>query len=247
MKTSSTPVIGLPVSPPEDGSPYYNLNPEYTDTVRRAGGYPLAFPLIPEPAYVDRMIGYIHGIVLIGSAYDMDASRYGQEPREGGKPSYPDRDDFDRLLLEQASERGMPVLGICHGLQTINVFLGGTLIQDIASQVPNALTHRAKSDTGEYVHEVELFPESSLNSEARVVRAKTNSAHDQAVDGVGRGLRVIARTTDGVIEAVEYEEMSKQFILGVQWHPERLAAVDSLSFLVFEKLVEAAAAWQAAH
>jgi len=247
MNTADRPLIGLPVSPPEDGSPYYNMNPEYTDTIRRAGGDPLAFPLVPDPAYADRMMTFIHGLILIGSAYDLDPEWYGQAPHEKLKSPDRARDEFDRLLLERAFERALPVLGICHGCQAVNVFLGGTLIQDIPSRVPGAITHRARSATGEYVHEVALAPQSILNSTGEVVMANTNSAHDQAIDRLGRGLRAVAHTRDGVIEAIEGEDLARHFVLGVQWHPERLAATDGLSFRAFEKTIEAAAAWKIAH
>ena len=246
MKAHGRPLIGLPVSPPEDGSPYYNLNPEYSDTIRRAGGDPLAFPLIPDPTYACRLIDLIDGLVLIGSAYDLDPAGYGQKCDAKVKEICADRDELDRLLLDMAFKRSLPVLGICHGCQAINVFLGGTLYQDIAGQAPNVVQHRTRSATGEYAHEVILEPGSVLNSMAETIKAQVNSAHDQAIDRLGRGLKVIARADDGLAEAVEHEELERHFVLGVQWHPERLAASDTLSSLVYERLVAAAAAWRAA-
>ena len=245
--TTQRPLIGLPVSPPEGGSPYYNLNPEYTNAVSQAGGDPLAFPLLPDPAYVDRIIELIHGLILIGSAYDLNPACYGQKVHPNAKQSYTARDNFDRLLLERAYDRALPVLGICHGCQAINVFAGGSLVQDIQSQVSGALQHRTPSATGEYAHEVNILPRSTLNPEATNLLVMTNSAHDQAIDHLGRGLWAIGRTSDGVIEAFEGKDMGRHFVLGVQWHPERLSATDSLSSRVFERTVAATAAWKAKH
>ncbi|MFC1619492.1 gamma-glutamyl-gamma-aminobutyrate hydrolase family protein [Candidatus Neomarinimicrobiota bacterium] len=243
---SDRPIIGLTVSPPEGGSPFYNLNPEYSNTVWRAGGDPLAIPLIPEPDYVDRMIHIVHGLILIGSAYDIDPARYGQSPGGSLKSPVPERDKLDSLLLQRAFRMQMPVLGICHGLQAINVFLGGTLIQDLTTKVPNALQHRTRSATGEYAHEIELVPQSVLNPSDRTRSVKVNSAHDQAVDQLGKGLRIIARAPDGITEAVEMEDSSHHFVLGVQWHPERLAGSDEFSFNVIKNTIGAAADWKRA-
>jgi putative glutamine amidotransferase len=202
---------------------------------------------VPDPDYADRLVELIHGVILIGSAYDMDAARYGQESRKQAKPSFAARDDIDALLLERAYSRTLPVLGICHGCQAINVFAGGSLIHDIGDQVGSALQHRTRSGTGEYAHKVSLLPDTILNATSDEVHAEVNSAHDQAIDRLGKDLRVIAQSSDGVIEAVEHDDMDRHFILGVQWHPERLAATDDLSFRVFQRVVDAAAVWQARH
>jgi putative glutamine amidotransferase len=244
---SDRPIVGVTVSPPEDGSPFYNLNPEYSNTVWRAGGDPLAIPLIPEPDYVDRMIQLVHGLILIGSAYDIDPARYGQSPVGSLKSPVPERDELDSLLLRRAFQLEMPVLGICHGVQAINVFRGGTLHQDLATAVPNGLRHRTRSATGEYAHEVILTPSSVLNPSDSEQSVKVNSAHDQAIDYLGEGLRVIARAPDGVIEAVEMDESSRHFVLGVQWHPERLAGSDEFSFGVIKNLVRVSSDWMLEH
>lgn len=237
----------MTVSPPEDGSPFYNLNPEYSDTVWRAGGDPLAIPLIPDVDYVERISRLVHGLILIGSAYDIDPARYDQAPSKNLKGPVPERDELDHLLLERAFRFSMPVLGICHGVQAINVFLGGTLFQDLAAAIPDVLQHRTRSATGEYAHEVTVVPRSILNPLDKEQSVNVNSAHDQAVDRLGEGLRVIATAPDGVIEAVQLKEVHRHFVLGVQWHPERLAADDQFSFNAIHSLVRAAANWKQAH
>ncbi len=247
MTAVQLPLIGIAVSPPEDGSPYYNLNPEYSDAVRQAGGAPLAFPLIPDDDYVARIMPLVHGLMLTGAQYDLDPSWYGAQPVNGTLETNYDRDEFDRLVLAWATEHALPVLGICHGCQAINVALGGTLVQDIPADVPNAQNHRTPSNTGEYAHEVELAPGSILNQGGERLVARVNSAHHQAVDQVASALRPIAWASDGVIEALEAADPSSQFILAVQWHPERLAAGDALSARVIEVLVVAARRWMAGH
>ena len=232
------------MSPREDGSPYYNLNPEYSDTIWRAGGLPLALPLVPEPVFADRVSAMMDGLVLTGSKYHLAPERYGQTLLVPELESDRDRDDLDHLLLEWAFSRQVPVLGICHGLQAINVFLGGSLIQDIPTQITGALTHRTRSATGEYAHEVVVQSHSILNPSPEPIVARTNSAHDQTIERLGTGLKVIASSSDGVIEAVESEDMDRHFVLGVQWHPERLAAGDEFSYLPFQALTAAAARWK---
>jgi putative glutamine amidotransferase len=132
-------------------------------------------------------------------------------------------------------------------VQAINVFLGGTLFQDLAAVIPNALQHRTRSATGEYAHEIAVVPRSVLNPSDKEQSVKINSAHDQAVDHLGEGLRVIATAPDGVIEAVQLRDVSHHFVLGVQWHPERLAADDQFSFNVIRSIVKAAADWKRVH
>ena len=239
------PLIGIAVSPPEDGSPYYNLNPEYSDAIRRAGGAPLAFALIPDDDYVERVMPLVQGLLLTGAQYDLDPAWYGAQPETGTRNPNHDRDEFDRLALAWAGDHSLPVLGICHGCQAINVALGGTLVQDIPAGVPSALNHRTPSNSGEYAHEIELTPNSLLNPGGEPLVARVNSAHHQAVDQVAPALRPIAWASDGVIEALEAADLDSQFILAVQWHPERLAADDPLSAKVFEVLVAAARRWMA--
>ena len=247
MKPAGRPVIGIPVSPPEDGSSYYNLNPAYSDAIWRAGGDPLALPLVPEETYAQRMIALVDGLVLPGSRYDLDPALYGEPPHERAAPPYHDRDDLDRNLLGGAYARALPVLGICHGSQAINVFRGGTLIQDIQAEVPGAIEHRTPSGAGETAHEVELRPDSVLNPGDQPVTAATNSAHHQAAGRLGQGLRAIATSSDGLIEAFEGTDPARHFVLGVQWHPERLAATDPLTARIFAATLAAAEKWKTAH
>ncbi|MCH7573493.1 MAG: gamma-glutamyl-gamma-aminobutyrate hydrolase family protein [Candidatus Marinimicrobia bacterium] len=234
------PLIGIVISPPEDGSSYYNLNPQYADAVWRAGGAPLAIPLNPEPDFADQISATIQGLLLTGSKYDMDPQRYGEMPHPRAGEVHANRDAMDRLLLERAFDLRLPVLGVCHGCQAINVARGGSIVQDIVDEIGPEIDHRMPSGAGEYAHEVTLEPQSALNESSEASRAMTNSAHHQSINRVGAGLKVIACSSDGVIEAVEGATMADHFILGLQWHPERLAASDALHFRPFQALVAAA-------
>jgi putative glutamine amidotransferase len=150
----------------------------------------------------------------------------------------PEREDTDWRILDHAFRHRKAVLGICFGMQSLNVYRGGTLVQHIPEQVPGALQH----DDREARHTVELDSGSTLvewAGEAREILV--NSTHHQAADMLGSGLRVAARASDGVIEAVEGEG-SNHFVLGVQWHPERIWEAEALSARLFEELVRAAAA-----
>lgn len=241
---AARPLIGIVLSPQEDGSPNYNLNPEYADAVWRAGGAPLAIPLNPEPEFADRITATVQGLLLTGSKYDLDPGRYGETPHPKAGEVHAGRDAMDLLLLERAFDRLLPLLGICHGCQAMNVARGGSIVQDIIDVYGDEITHRAPAGTGEYAHEVTLEPASAMNSAPEAVKAMTNSAHHQSIDKVGDGLKVIACTSDGVIEAVEGISMEDHFMLGLQWHPERLAADDALHFRPFQELVAAAVKWR---
>ncbi len=138
----------------------------------------------------------------------------------------------------------MPVLGICHGCQAINVALGGTLIQDIPDSIESSVQHRTTSDTGEYAHEVAVELGSILNTSGPETTHSVNSAHHQVVEVVAPGLKATGHALDGIIEIIESVDSHRHFILGLQWHPERLAANDDFSARPFTLLVEAAARWK---
>ncbi len=169
----------------------------------------------------------------------MDPERYGEAPHPALGSLVPERDLTDLLMLEFAEELQLPVLGICFGIQSLNVFRGGSLIQDINAQLKDALTHE-KTDLPELVsHPVQLEEESLLARLSGSERAIVNSSHHQAVDRVGSNLKVIARSEDGVVEAL-IDPRPDRFVLGVQWHPEMGWETDALSKAIFQRLVEEA-------
>jgi putative glutamine amidotransferase len=161
-----------------------------------------------------------NGLLLTGGG-DVDPELYGQEVNDTSiKGVDRKRDDFERKIIDQALKLELPILGICRGLQIVNVHLGGTLIPD----VENAGYSRHQSiDKEDIWHEVEIVKDSFLHGVAKCSRGKVNSSHHQAAKLPGKGLKIVAKSPDGVIEALEWEDgLDKPFFMLVQWHPERM-------------------------
>jgi putative glutamine amidotransferase len=191
----------------------------YLASVRRVGGLPLILPPEEvEPDDVEALLARIDGLLLVGGA-DVDPGRYGQEPVPQTERTVPVRDGFEIALVTAAMERDMPVLGICRGLQILNVATGGTLHQHLV--LAGFAEHRPRQgDLGHATrHEVTVEPDSVVARAVGGGRQEVNSHHHQGVDVVGAGGRVSARSEpDGVPEAVEWPD--RRFVVGVQWHPE---------------------------
>ncbi len=228
---AATPIIGLParMDPGEDRQ---YLSRHYADAVQASGGSPVIIPLLEDPRALEPMAERLDGILLTGSESDVDPARYGakRSPRCG--PAQPLRDETDFFLLEIAFRRALPILAICFGLQSLNVFLGGSLIQDIPTALDTQINHSNPSSGGYSSHPVEIEPASILAALSGEVRTMVNSTHHQAVDRIGRGLQVIARAPDGIIEALAGNE-SEPWMLAVQWHPEKSFSCDVLSHKIF--------------
>lgn len=187
----------------------------YSEAVAQLGGLPLMVGNL-EPDLAGEVVASADGLVLTGGV-DVDPSFYGEEPHPMlGIVDLP-RDHFELALLHAASAKGIPVLGVCRGHQLINVAAGGTLIQHLPA-LGKTVQHEQMEIGGAPSHGVALEPGSRLAQAFGAERVRTNSYHHQAVDRVGKGLRVVGRSADGVVEAVEGTEGS--FVLGVQWHPE---------------------------
>ena len=227
------PLIGLTCRWDEENQRDY-LPSEYAEAVAAAGGAPVLIPLIPDVAA--ELASRLEAIVLTGSASDVDPARYGRERAAEVTKVHPQRDAADFAVLEQAFRDKKPVLGICFGMQSLNVYRGGTLIQHIPGNVPNAVEHNREAR-----HDVRLETASFLASLAgSTPSVNVNSWHHQSVEKPGAGLRVAAVAPDGVIEAVEGTE-SDHFVIAVQWHPERIWKDEPLSARLFQELVKAVA------
>jgi len=178
---------------------------------------------------------------LPGSDSDVDPALFGEEPHPKLKNVVPEKDITDRLVLEAADKRRLPVLGICYGMQAINVSRGGSLIQDIDSQVPDGLKHDQGRPLDRQSHSIDIERESILGQldtiKANGCSLRVNSHHHQAVGKLGHDLRAVAWAKDGVIECIE--DMRKdRYVLGVQWHPELAWQKDQLSREIFSSFVE---------
>lgn len=206
--------------------------------VAEAGGVPVLIPNAGDEKTLAATLDLVDGVYLPGGN-DVDPWLYGEEPVPGMGEFDPDWDALDVTAAKMALERGLPILAICRGVQVLNVAAGGTLYQDIPSQVPGALKHRQDGPRWAASHAVELAPDSRL---ARIFGQRTlrvNSFHHQAVKDVAPGFRAAAKAPDGIVEAIERSEGA--FVVGVQWHPELMVAREPLYRALFAAFVEAAA------
>jgi putative glutamine amidotransferase len=204
---------------------------DYVKAVADNGGVPVILPTITNEEILQRYIEELDGLVLIGGD-DIPPDAYGQQPHDTIKVMSKQRYDFERQLIPAWLSCGKPILGVCLGMQFTNVVSGGTLIQDIPSQVGTEVAHRRQ------YHHVRIEPNSSLANFLDNEEAMVYSNHHQAVDKIGRNLKVIARADDGVIEAAERIEGG--FGLFVQWHPESMKDIEHRD-AIYGALVRAAA------
>jgi len=222
--------------PPKKGSSqaYVLVNYRYVQAVARAGGVPVVLPALSDRACLERYVKVLDGLVLVGGG-DIPPAAYGEKPDETVRVMPRERFLFERSLIPLWWKSRKPLLGICLGAQFTNVVLGGTLIQDIPKEVGTKVAHRA-GKRGTW-HEIRIEAGSLL---ARILGrrvVKVYSHHHQAVERVGRGLRVIARSADGVVEAME--RVDGGFGLFLQFHPEQMK--DPVRKEIFSSLVRAAA------
>jgi putative glutamine amidotransferase len=214
----------------------FYLSRHYSEAVEAAGGAPLLIPLIPEPGYIASIADGLDGMLLPGSDSDVDPNRYGRDPHRALGSVHPIKDATDLLVLDEAEKRGLPVLAICFGMQVLNVHRGGTLIQDIPSQMPDAIKHDQGAPRDRPSHRVRLSEGSRLNGLANTTDASVNSHHHQAVDTIGDNLVATAWTPDGLVEALE-DPRGDRFVLAVQWHPELGWKDDYFSRAMFDLFV----------
>ncbi len=219
----------------------FRLGGAYVEAVTRSGGLPIILPSI-SPGDVDEVLDLIDGLMLSGGV-DIDPYLYGEKPIPGMGKIDPNRDAFELALTRRAIERGIPILAICRGIQTLNVAAGGTLYQDILSQIPNAIKHRWHTSEGLEVppdyptHRVKVKVGSRLHRIFGKEVLAVNSFHHQAVKDVAEGFEATAWADDGVIEAIEYT--GECFILGVQWHPELM--INGEMIKLFQEFIRQAA------
>lgn len=198
---------------------------DYIQAVIRAGALPLIFPLLPpEHAHYDELIrGLINSVdaIVFTGGPDVDPSHYGQEKLPGCGKIHPSRDKEDLAMIRAALDAGKPMLGICRGLQMINVAMGGSLHQDLSPQMGITVNHNRDKEVLS-VHTVQAAPDSLLRRVTGMESFPVNSRHHQAIDRLGTGLRAAALSEDGLIEALEFENGYPG--LALQWHPENLAS-----------------------
>lgn len=230
------PRIGITMRLELESNRFY-LGRDYSEAIEGLGGIPIHISLIPNREYIAECLENLDGILLPGSDTDVDPIRFGEEPHSKlGRVIY-EKEETDLLVLAEAEKRKLPVLGICFGMQILNVFRGGTLIQDLGSQVQECLKHQQGQPLERNSHSLEIAENSLLARLITLNDVRVNSHHHQAVKEVGNNLKATAWAKDGVIECIE-DTRENQFVMGVQWHPELSWKTDELSRKIFETFIE---------
>lgn len=207
---------------------------DYAHSVERAGGMPWLLPYRLDQSLIGELVDHLDGVLFSGGS-DLNPSLYNQTYHPKAEPIDPARQSFELALLAEVERRRMPALGVCLGSQLMNVHRGGSLIQFLPESPRNeALEHRRLNDDGRR-HPVHIIPDTLLFRAIGKGQIVSNTRHKQAVDRIGKNLRVAATAPDGVIEAVE--DPSLPLFLGVQWHPENLSGDQPEHLALFKLLV----------
>jgi len=215
----------------------------YFQAVRKAGAEPVEVSLQQSPEQLQRQLGGLDAFVLPGSPADVDPARYGAAKHQKTKELDASRDSTDIAILDHAFKTAKPVLAICYGCQLLNVYLQGSLIQDLRAERPQSITHGSTdlppgASKGDVQHTASFSKDGRLARLSEAAEATINSSHHQAIDKPGKNLRVTAQASDGTIEGVEWTGDSN-WVVGVQWHPERMLG-DAFSERLFSDFIAAA-------
>ncbi len=214
------PLIGITLDSEEAGGysnlPWYALRENYSQSITRAGGLPVALPHEPEQA--EAYLDHIDGVVITGGAFDVDPAIFGAEQRHPTVTTKDRRTAFELAITRDAVRRDTPVLGICGGQQLLHVVLGGGLVQHIPDEIEGALAHEQPNPRNQPGHSVAITKGTLLHKIVKTDELQVNSAHHQAALGAPQGVVINAVAPDGVIEGIEAPD--QWFCLGVQWHPE---------------------------
>ena len=215
------------------------VNHPYLDRIADAGGAALLIHDCADEEIV-ALLELCDGLLVTGGS-DVDPRAYGRQPHAKLGSISPRRDHLDAVTVRYALDRPeLPVLGICRGIQAMNVVAGGTLLQDVGSEAPGALKHNQTAPGWYGTHDIDLVEGSLLRELLGAERVSVNSYHHQAVDDCAAGFEVVARSTDGVVEAIERPDA--RFCLGLQFHPEIMAHRDAALMRIFSAFVEACGA-----
>jgi putative glutamine amidotransferase len=242
------PIIGITATLKEDIDTvaerplgrFVRTDLDYVEGVTGAGGVPVVLPPLGDERAAGVVMQSLDGLLLSGGS-DLDPSYYGEEPDPELGPTIPERDAYEMALVGLALRRGIPVFGICRGMQVLNVALGGTLYQDLPSQWDrDVLKHRQVTPKWQPTHEVEVSEGSYVAEVMGCDVVKVNSYHHQGIKDLAEGLVVTGRSTDGVVEAVEAKDFSERWLLGVQWHAEAMRGAGPQQESLFEAHVSAA-------
>lgn len=231
------PLIGLTAAPDEAGE-RTGANPKYMQLLLDAGAVPIILPPAAGAEAVERLLAVLDGLLFTGGA-DVSPALYGEAPAYESVQADPARDKVETALLAAARARGLPLFGVCRGLQLINAALGGSLYQDLPAQLPSAVPHRQAPPYEKSVHPVTLMSDAPLARALSRDVLDVNSIHHQGVNRLAPGLAAMARAPDGLVEALYAP--GPYFLQAVQWHPEYLGYADESVRKIIAPFLAAAA------
>jgi putative glutamine amidotransferase len=219
----------------------FYLGRDYSEAIEAFGGIPVHISLIPKREYIAEAMKGLDGVLLPGSNTDVDPHFYAEEPHHRLGTVIPEKDETDRLVFDEAELSNLPLLAICYGMQALNVVRGGTLVQDIESQIEGSIKHEQGIPQFRNSHSLKIG-EKGILAGLDAVRAangplRVNSSHHQAIGKLGNDLVATAWASDGVVECIE-DTREDRFALGVQWHPELSSGTDRLSGEIFKLFVD---------
>jgi len=242
--SAERPLVGIPwrTSQEERENVRQKLD-YYFQAVRKAGAEPVEVSLQQPPEQLQRQLSGLDAFVLPGSPADVDPARYGAAKHIKTNELDANRDSTDMAILDHAFQTAKPVLAICYGCQLLNVYLQGSLIQDLRAQRPQSIVHGSTdlppgASKGDVQHTANFSKDGRLARLSEAAEATINSSHHQAIDKPGKNLRVTAQASDGTIEGVEWTG-DANWVVGVQWHPERMVG-DAFSERLFSDFIAAA-------
>ncbi len=229
------PIIGI--IPEIDDERVTRMNPAYAEAIENTGGLPVLLPYVKEQETVRRFVEMCDGFLFTGGA-DIDPMYYGDTKRPCCGDIKHFRDEIEFFTFGMAFESEKPILGICRGIQLINAALGGSLYQDIETDYKTDIRHMQSEPKFSPSHSVNVLPGTPLRTLVRKEKMTANSFHHQAIAHIGDGLRPMARSDDGITEAVYLEDYP--YLRGYQWHPERLYTSSCENRLIFTDFIKAA-------
>ena len=226
------PIIGLTASVQDDGS--ISLLEAYSRAITECGGIPILIPYVKNTDVYDDIIKKCDGVFITGGA-DIDPHRYGESKKNTCGQLQQLRDEMELYILGEVLRRNKPILAVCRGVQLLNVYLGGTLYQDIPTEYPSKINHTQKEGRFEPSHSVGVVKDSPLCKLVLKDVMTSNSFHHQAIKDLAVGLEAMAYAEDGIIEAVYLP--SRYYVRGYQWHPERLFDTDTDNKKIFSDFI----------